>query len=206
VHPLSIAAFRLTAVSRLGSGDPAAPENDYLPLLPSGSDGVRRFSPRRTQSSTPLSRRSPTMPDLEREFNPAVADCGYRAPLVPRLARPLILPNGPPNVKEIGPVVLAPHPHLRYTTADRCTRSRGGGILATNDENAARRDSAPRKEQPSWQGSYATPPIGTFRHSGRALSCSGGGSAKGPAPIPDTTLSGCERPPRPQLFSRPRRG
>ena len=101
MHPLSIAALRLTAVSRLGSGDPAAPENDYLPLLPSGPDGVRRFSPRRTQSSTPLSRRSPTMPDLEREFNPAVADCGYRAPLVPRLARPLILPNGPPNVKQI---------------------------------------------------------------------------------------------------------
>jgi hypothetical protein len=101
VHPLSIAAFRLTAVSRLRSGDPAAPENYRLPLLPSGSDGVHRFSPRRTQSSTPLSRRSPTMPDLEREFNPAVADCGYRAPLVPRLARPLILPDGTLYVKQI---------------------------------------------------------------------------------------------------------
>src|ERR687897_1456322 len=26
--------------------------------------------------------------DLDREFSSAVADCGYRAPLVPRLARP----------------------------------------------------------------------------------------------------------------------
>ena len=28
------------------------------------------------------------MPDLGREFSPAGADCGYRAPLAPRLARP----------------------------------------------------------------------------------------------------------------------
>jgi hypothetical protein len=28
------------------------------------------------------------MPDLRRGFSPAGADCGYRAPLAPRLARP----------------------------------------------------------------------------------------------------------------------
>ncbi len=27
-------------------------------------------------------------PVLEREFNPAIEDCGYRAPLAPHLARP----------------------------------------------------------------------------------------------------------------------
>src|SRR3990172_8118335 len=30
----------------------------------------------------------PGFPGLEREFDPAVADCGFRAPLAPRLARP----------------------------------------------------------------------------------------------------------------------
>ena len=134
VHPLSISAFRLSAVSRLGSGDPAAPENDYLPLLPSGPDGVRRFSPRRTRSSTPLSRRSPTMPDLEREFNPAVADCGYRAPLVPRLARPLILPKHARQCQASADR-FTPRRKGRQglceidTTADRCTRPRAGGIV-----------------------------------------------------------------------------
>ena len=29
------------------------------------------------------------MPDLGRGFSPAEADCGYRAPLAPRLARPV---------------------------------------------------------------------------------------------------------------------
>jgi hypothetical protein len=33
-------------------GAPAAPEDDALPLLPSGPDGVRRASPRRTHPDT----------------------------------------------------------------------------------------------------------------------------------------------------------
>jgi hypothetical protein len=36
----------------------------------------------------PLSEQEVLGPVLEREFNPAVADCGYRAPLTPHLARP----------------------------------------------------------------------------------------------------------------------
>jgi len=42
------------------------------------------------------------MPDLEREFNPAIADCGCRAPLVPRLARQLILRYREGDVKRKG--------------------------------------------------------------------------------------------------------
>jgi hypothetical protein len=99
VHPLSITVLRLTPASRLRPGCPAAPRSIYLPLLPSGSDGVHRLLPRRTRPSTPLNRRSPKALDLEREFNPAVADCGCRAPLAPRLARHLILRNRALDVK-----------------------------------------------------------------------------------------------------------
>src|SRR5437763_1168351 len=34
--------------------------------------------------------------DREREVSPAIADCGYRAPLAPRLARPSTVYPGPP--------------------------------------------------------------------------------------------------------------
>ena len=34
---------------------------------------------------------SPRSLNLEREFNPAIADCGFRAPLAPRLARPRVM-------------------------------------------------------------------------------------------------------------------
>jgi len=37
---------------RIRIGTPAAPEDDALPLLPSGPDGVRRASPRRTHPDT----------------------------------------------------------------------------------------------------------------------------------------------------------
>ena len=43
---------------------------------------------RGTQSSTSLRAAAFENGDLEREFSPAGADCRYRAPLVPRLARP----------------------------------------------------------------------------------------------------------------------
>ena len=89
VHPLSIRAPRACPDSQLQLGLPAAPEAYYLPLLPSGPDGVRSASPRRARLSTLTCReQSPRTLDLEREFNPAIADCGYRAPLAPRLARP----------------------------------------------------------------------------------------------------------------------
>lgn len=34
------------------AGNPAAPRGTYLPLLPLGPDGVRRFLPRRTHPAT----------------------------------------------------------------------------------------------------------------------------------------------------------
>ncbi len=79
---------RLTAASQLQSGNPAAPRGGCLPLLPPGPGGVHRPLPRRTQSSAPLGRGSPNVPHLEGEFDPAIAGCGYRAPLAPHLARP----------------------------------------------------------------------------------------------------------------------
>ncbi len=88
VHPLSMTTHRLTAASQLQSGNPTAPRGGCLPLLPPGPGGVHRPLPRRTQSSTPLGRSSPNVQHLEGEFDPAVADCGYRAPLAPHLARP----------------------------------------------------------------------------------------------------------------------
>ena len=90
VHPLSIRTAGLRPGRQLQPGLSAAPETNYLPLLPSGPDGVRSVSPRRARLSTLTYReQSPRTQDLEREFNPAIADCGYRAPLAPRLARPL---------------------------------------------------------------------------------------------------------------------
>jgi hypothetical protein len=89
VHPLSNRATRLAKTSLLRPGNPAAPKSDCLPLLPPGPGGVHRLLPRRTQPSTPLGLAVPTVPQaLEGEFDPATAVCGYRAPPVPRLARP----------------------------------------------------------------------------------------------------------------------
>ena len=72
---------------RLGPGRSAAPGDDRLVLLPSGSDTVRGSPLRGTRSSTSRRRAAFGSGDLGREFSPAGADCRYRAPLVPRLAR-----------------------------------------------------------------------------------------------------------------------
>jgi len=45
--------------SQLRPGTPTAPGTDYLPLLPSGPDGVHSVPPRRTRLSTPLVENSP---------------------------------------------------------------------------------------------------------------------------------------------------
>jgi hypothetical protein len=58
----------------------------FLPDL----TGVHRAPPRRAQLSTLLFEQEVLGPVLEREFNPAIAGCGYRAPLAPHLARPTI--------------------------------------------------------------------------------------------------------------------
>ena len=73
---------------RLGPGRSAAPDDDRLVLLPSGPDTVRGSPLRGTRSSTSRRPAAYENGDLEREFSPAGADCRYRAPLVPRLARP----------------------------------------------------------------------------------------------------------------------
>jgi hypothetical protein len=79
---------RLATASLLQPSYPTAPRGGCLPLLPPGPGGVHRPLPRRTQPSTQLNRNSPDTLHREREFDPAIAVCGYRAPLAPRLARP----------------------------------------------------------------------------------------------------------------------
>src|SRR3970282_1327434 len=80
---------RAHPVGRLGPGRSAAPDEHRLVLLPSGPDTVRESSLRGTRSSTPLEGAAFGDGDLGRGFGPAGADCRFRAPLVPRLARPL---------------------------------------------------------------------------------------------------------------------
>ena len=88
VHPSVEVGLRgLTAVLRLRPGDPAAPAGDRLRLLPSGPDLVHGPTSRGTRPSTPRAARWPGAVPLGREFGPARADCGCRAPLPPRLAR-----------------------------------------------------------------------------------------------------------------------
>ena len=88
VHLLSISPLRLVGGRRLRSGFPSSPREVGLRLLPSGPDRVRRSPPRGTFPSMPRTVASPEAPDLEEEFNPAEAGCGYRAPPAPHLARP----------------------------------------------------------------------------------------------------------------------
>src|SRR5690349_13116559 len=73
---------------RLGPGRSAAPGEQRLTLLPSGPDVVHASPLRGTRSSTPLAPSASANAGLERGFSPAEAVCRFRAPLVPRLARP----------------------------------------------------------------------------------------------------------------------
>ena len=69
---------------RLPPGEPAAPRKYYLPLLSSEPDRIHSFLPRRTRCSLPMGgRHSRKVRYLEQESDPAIADCGYRAPLSP---------------------------------------------------------------------------------------------------------------------------
>ncbi len=78
----------LPSIRLLRPGTPTSPKGHRLWLLPSGPDQVHGSLPRGTRPSSPRDRGSPTMPGLGRGFSPAQADCGYRAPLAPHLARP----------------------------------------------------------------------------------------------------------------------
>jgi hypothetical protein len=77
----------------------------YLPLLPSGPDGVRRRLSREVHFVSKGVRRNAGAIPSSRTFNPAWADLGYRAPLAPRLARPR--PTGD---------LLNVHPILEFLT------------------------------------------------------------------------------------------
>ena len=78
---------------------------DCLALLPPGPDAVRRLPVRGTWPST-LTSASPCLGrrPLERGFSPAKADCGFREPLAPHLARP-------------GTTMVAHEPHGRLCRA-----------------------------------------------------------------------------------------
>ena len=76
------------SVSRLRPGAPATPEGGRLRLLPSGPDLVHGSSSPRDRTIDAAHRAlTPGPGPLGRGFSPARADCGYRAPLAPRLAR-----------------------------------------------------------------------------------------------------------------------
>ncbi len=78
---------RALRAGRLRPGRAAAPGEPRLALLPSGPDAVRVSPLRGTRSSAPSRPAAFEDVDLGWEFSPAGADCRYRAPLVPRLAR-----------------------------------------------------------------------------------------------------------------------
>ncbi len=104
MHLLSIAPLRLFSGRWLRLGCPTSPREVGLRLLPSGPDRVRRSPPRGTLPSTPRIAASPEAPDLEEEFNPAKAGCGFRAPPAPHLAWPSpSVGFQPSGVKSSGP-------------------------------------------------------------------------------------------------------
>src|SRR5437764_2073087 len=86
--PVEAGTRGAATVSRLRSGAPAAPEGGRLRLLPSGPDLVHgSSSPRDRTIDVAHGALTPGPVPLGRGFSPARADCGYRAPLAPRLAR-----------------------------------------------------------------------------------------------------------------------
>src|SRR3972149_6170915 len=92
---IDLARPAISPRSRLRSGTPTAPEKVALPLLPSGPSGVRRFSLRGAQPSTPPREAHSTRRSLERGFNPAVADCGLQGTATsPSSTATLYVPNG----------------------------------------------------------------------------------------------------------------
>lgn len=60
---------------------------DCLVLLPSDPDTVHRLMLRKTQTSSPLPKGRPPGHTSKASITLTIADCEYRAPLPPRLAR-----------------------------------------------------------------------------------------------------------------------
>ena len=89
VHLPSIMNPPAYPLSQLRPGSPAAPGvSAYRCSLPglAGFTVVRRAGPGPQRRSE---RAEAAGPDLGEEFDPAVADCGYKAPPAPHLARPI---------------------------------------------------------------------------------------------------------------------
>jgi hypothetical protein len=88
VHPPSIRPFGLAALASSGPVALRHPKlTTYRCFLPdlTGFIALRRVGPGPQRcSAQPV----PRYTNLGREFSPAIAACGYRAPLAPRLARP----------------------------------------------------------------------------------------------------------------------
>ena len=77
--------------NRLNPGTLTAPGRFCLVLLRSRPDTVHRFPSRKTQISTSLLRGCFANKHPLRNITPAIADCRYKAPLAPRLARNVII-------------------------------------------------------------------------------------------------------------------
>jgi len=94
----------------LEPGCSAAPARHCLALLPSGPDAVRRLPVRGTWPSTLRAKAlTPNDSAPQAVFGPAIADCGFREPLAPRLARPGTTIVAEPTKEEAG-VSTGPHP------------------------------------------------------------------------------------------------
>ena len=75
-------------------------------LLHSCPDMVHEFLLRKTQTSTPLIPGSSTENCPRPDITPAIADCRYKAPLMPRLRGSLIIPFMARIVKIVNPLTL----------------------------------------------------------------------------------------------------
>ena len=83
-------------------------------LLPSGPDTVHESPLRGTRSSSSRTSSALENADLGGEFGPARADCRYRAPLVPRLAR--LRKDNPDGPIDAGSEGVAPRPGAQIVT------------------------------------------------------------------------------------------
>jgi hypothetical protein len=127
---------------RLGPGLPAAPESYRLALLPPGSDAVRRLPVRGTWPSTLRApAQAPKSSAPRAVFGPAIADCGFREPLAPHLARP-------------GGTIV---PALRYLPRAGARSSAGERPLHTR-EVAGSIPAAPILPTPLYAGRESEPP------------------------------------------------
>ena len=89
-HPPLLRPERLAVGCWLRPGGLAAPEGSFVPLLPLGPDGVIRPSSHEARPSAPSTRSRHVAGRPQAGIRPAIADCGFRAPLAPHLARPLL--------------------------------------------------------------------------------------------------------------------